>query len=104
MCFFKNVLSFLFGADSRFAQLSRIKHARTNATGRMKNAGVEERKEQIHGSTAKHFAAPARIAASPARGDKCHPRSINIALTFRYLNPLKFIQVAAFKIPLTTSH
>lgn len=101
--FFKDVLSFQFCADSRFAHLSRIKHARTNATGRMKKAGVKERKQQIHCSMAKHFAAPDRKAASPARGDECHRQNVNTALTFMYLNPLKFIKVAAFKIPLTTS-
>lgn len=89
-------------ADSRFAQLSRVKHARTKTTGRMKNAGVKERKQQIHCSMAKHFPAPDRRAASSARVDECHLWNINTALTLMYLNPLEFIKFAAFKISLMT--
>lgn len=69
----------------------------------MKNAGVKERKQQIHCSMAKHFAAPDRRAASPAWVDECHLWNINTALTLMYLNPLEFIKFAASKIPLMTS-
>lgn len=61
----------------------------------MKNAGVKERKHQIHCSMAKRFTAPDRRAASPARGgDERNPR-INAARAFMDLNPLKFITVEA---------